>query len=513
MCSEYKFKQLMKANLSNSGEKTKYPKRANRSTSNGCPLSITGIRNTQPHQISDETERGNAINNSLSRKKQTIVCDYLELTTRGTIFRKNPGDPIPTEIILKSGLILKSASTDKKGNPIIVGTKHFQAKYNVFFPGEKDSIATVVCFPRPGGILADNLAQLKVDNRELYANGWTKRVKTLLSMLNVEINNISRLDIAIDSNCVSNDPFLGLHYSSPFIGIFERWERGELVSVGKIRGAKYFEGSKTTGFDRGTRTSSKYVTGYVKSERVDKENKTYIREFWQKNGIQNGDRVERLELKLKSDAIKRTVCPDTGNVGIDIFQLERGGYMAGIMQAHLKKFFEFKFTTGDKNKSRRDGFSTIDWDGLNAETLERIPTTKATNEIWGAKMAISKGLRDADKEYSRKSAKQAIGEAIADGAGQCGAAVVKVVQEHLKEVFPYSIPNDCFDGLDSKIARAIGSHVANVTSDDNAKSFNLSIYQGMAKAHGLQDFYKKKATFYAVGIVGMELPTLQKAVA
>lgn len=462
----------------------------------GRPISITDVNFTLP---SDTHSRETALNASISAKRQVIICDYLELTTKNTIQHLAPGETPELEIHLSGGVRLVTAAKDAKGNPIIAGTKHFQAKYNAFFDGEAQSFATVITYPRKGGILPDYLSQIKVENRELYAKGFTLRLKRLLSALRVEINNVSRLDIAIDSNCVSNDPLLGLRYTSPFIGLFKRWKSGGLENVGRATyNQEHAVGRETTGFDWGKKSASKYLTAYVKSDRIEADDKGYIADFWHLNGIEPVQRVERIELKLKTDAIKRTGNPDDGLAGVDISQLENPAYLAGIMRAHLKGWFEFVVDQPDTNKTRRDNYETIEWNDLEAEKLERIPTTKPKNEVWAAKMAISKGLRDSNKEYTHKAAKRAIVDAIADNGAMCGEAVVKAVQTHLSAVFPYQIPVHCFTGLAPILSRVIGNQVGRVITGKSAKQFNIGIYSSMAKAHNLEDFFNRKARAYGV---------------
>jgi len=466
------------------------------------PLSITDSNFTPGHPTRD---RATALSASISAKKQTIACDFVELTVKNTIKHLEPGETLPLEINLP-GIRLVTASKDAKGNPIMMGTKHFQAKYMAFFDEEAQPFATVLTYPRKGGILPDYLSQIKLENRELYAMGWSTRLLRLLSALRVEINNFSRLDIAVDSNCVGDDPLLGLYYTSPFIGLYKRWKGGFICNrykgwenVGRaVYNQEHAVGRATTGFDWGKKSASKYLTAYVKSDRIEADDKGYIADFWHLNGIEPGQRVERMELKLKTDAIKRTVDPDGGLAGLDISQLEKPAYLAGIMRAHLKGWFEFLIDQPDTNKTRRDNYDPVDWHDLDAQYLERIPTTKPTNEKWAAKMAISKGLRDADKEYTHKAAKEAVADAIADGGAVCGEAAVKVVQEHLSSVFPYAIPAQYFTGLDVKLSRAIGNQVSRVISDDRAKMFNVGIYSSMAKAHNLEDFFNKKARAYGV---------------
>jgi hypothetical protein len=491
----------MKAKLNKFRIKSKsdFPSSSGGGMSVKSPLSITDSNFTPGHPTCD---RATALNASISAKKQTIACDFAELTVKNTIKHLEPGEAPPLEINLP-GVRLVTASKDAKGNPIIIGTKHYQVKYNAFFENEAEPFATVLTYPRKGGILPDYLSQIKVENRELYATGWSARLLRLLSALRVEINNFSRLDIAIDSNCVGNDPLLGLYYTSPFIGLYKRWKAG-MDNVGRaVYNQEHAVGRATTGFDWGKKSASKYLTAYVKSDRIEADDKGYIADFWNLNGIEPGQPVERMELKLKTDAIKRTLeyvdgLADEKNIGVDITRLENPTYLAGIMRAHLKGWFEFVVDQPDTNKTRRDNYETIDWHALDAELLGRIPTTKPKNEVWAAKHAISKGLRDSNKEYSHKAAKEAVADAIADGGAMCDEAVVKAVQTHLRDVFPYTIPAHCFTGLAPILSRAIGDQVSRVISDQSAKQFNIGIYSGMAKAHKLEDFFNKKARAYGI---------------
>ena len=185
----------------------------------GISVSDGGLSLQRPLSITDVNYTlGNTI-----PQKQVICIDFLEVTTKNHIIWLEPGAELPIEIKLPG---VRLIAIDKKGKhaQIVSGTKHFQAKYMAFFDNEVEPFATVVTFPRKGGILPDYLSQIKIENRELYAKGWTIRFKQLLSALRVEINNISRLDIAIDSTCPD---------SSPFIGIYKGYKNNVIEPVGR----------------------------------------------------------------------------------------------------------------------------------------------------------------------------------------------------------------------------------------------------------------------------------------
>jgi hypothetical protein len=465
------------------------------------PSSITGVNSTLGPQ-NPIFDRNKAILEALDAKRETIAVDWLEITVKNSIHHKEHKNDVPNEIKLP-GLTLKGTGLDKDGNPVAIGTKHFQARYNAFFEGEADPFCTILTFPRIGGVLPSHFSQIKIENRELYANGWTERLKNLLSLLRVELNNVTRLDVAIDSNCVSNDHLLGLYYRSPFIGLYQRWRSENLDNIGRtIHHAEYLEARRTTGFDWGRRSSDKFLTAYIKSETLEKDGKEYIQDFWNLNGIKSGQRVERLEIKLKSEAIKRLVNPDDGTTGIDIFNLENPAYLAGIMRVQLKGFFDFTLLGGDSNKSRRDKYETVDWESLGAALLQKTPSIQPENETWAAKQAINKGLRDSDKEYAQTALKMAIsetvGEAITDDGMKITSAVVALVQAHLKATFHYFIPESCFAGIAPKLGKAIAADLRASISDDQAKALNVSYFAHMAKAHDLGEYFERKTRLYGI---------------
>jgi hypothetical protein len=319
--------------------------------------------------------------------------DWFEATLKGYVVY--PEEDAPPKIDYPGSVTLK---LDPYG-----GTKHYQFKFRVYFGSDPDPFALLLTSPRVGGVLDPDLSQIHVQNHWLYRDGWTDKLKWLLKVMNVEINNVTRLDVAIDS------PTAG------FMRFFEAYERGAYIAKGRaVKVNKHFEsGSErdTTGFDWGSKNSGRSMTAYKKSARLDVENKEYIKAWWIKNGLQlDMGEVERLELKMKREVLNRIADPETGEVGLsggNLTRLEDGAFLAGIFKSQVKNWFEFVKPGGDKNISRKEVFSPINWKELEIIKMERLSSTKPPNEAWQAKRAISKTQKDfQDPEFVREFSRQ-----------------------------------------------------------------------------------------------------------
>jgi hypothetical protein len=263
------------------------------------------------------------------------------------------------------------------------GTKHYQHKYRVYLPGEKDPFALLFTAPRNTKILAPDFSQIKVENHQLYRAGWTVKLAAVFDALRLTLHNLTRLDIAIDG--------------TGFLKQIERFERGEIESIGKVQTADYKTAQRDrTGYAWGKRSSEKMLTIYDKSAELKRTNKRYISDTWTTNNLNGGQlsNIERLELRLKGAALKRLVIPETGEA-IQYERLEDAGYMAGIMQSSFTRWFEFVLPDEQKNVSRKERVQIVDFEQFKTIKMERLSTTQKPNEVWRAKMATSKILKDA----------------------------------------------------------------------------------------------------------------------
>ena len=416
----------------------------------------------------------------------TIAADWVELTCLGyPTGYPVPGLPAEDEIKADDGNVtLRMAQGGK-------GTKHYRHKYNIYVGEDKTAFASILVLPREGGVLQDNYNQLKIENEQLYVRGWAAKLRYVLSALSLRVNNVTRLDIALDG--------------AGFFEVFNRFERGELEKVGKTTfathklaeleqvgeakqmGALTFVTHRTagrtlTGFDWGKRSSDKFLTCYNKTREMASGKKGYICQFWQANGLEL-EQVERLELKLKAEAIKKTVDPDDGEVGIKLERLEDGAYLAGIMRAHLVNYFDFVLPGNDTNVTRRERLKFIKWEAIGAEKLERLTSTKPANEVWRAKQAASKLIDDAEK--LTEAVRAAIDdELITEVSDELVNAIIDEVRQHLKSSFLYKIPDECWTGLQSRIRKVLGSCIKAGISPETLRSMPVAIARALAKQHG-----------------------------
>ncbi len=308
-------------------------------------------------------------------KKSTKYCisvDWFECTTTGKFLPSNVESP--PETLEFSGITLKLDG---------YGTKHYQQKYNVYLFREENPFALILAGSRNTKILAPDFSQIKIENHQLYRKDWTVKLATVLDALGLQLNNITRLDVAIDG--------VG------FLSQIERFERGEIESIGKVQTCDFKTAQRDrTGYNWGKRSSEKMLTIYDKSAELKRTNKLYISDTWAVNDLNGGqlDQIERLELKLRGKAIKRLLLPETGEA-IQYERLEEAAYLAGIVKASFVKWFEFILPDNQRNITRKKRVEIIDFEYFKAIEMQRLPTTQKPNEVWRAKMAASKLLADA----------------------------------------------------------------------------------------------------------------------
>jgi hypothetical protein len=309
--------------------------------------------------------------------KYTINSDWCELTARGVIVPGYVEDP-PRELTFENGSIRLELARNGRG------TQHYKFVYDVYTDEDPEPFALLLTAPRPGGVLHDGFNQLRVLNYQLYREGWTAKLNRAIRGLGLTLNNVTRLDIAMDGH--------------GFFEFFQKFSRGQYDRVGKGKYSTHNEGNRElTGFDWGGKTSDKHITCYNKTKRIETENKAYVRDFWELNGLSIEKDVERLELKIRAKAIKKIADPETGELGVDLARLEDAQYLSGIFRAQCKNYFEFTLPSNDTNVTRRDRISPIDWEAFDGVQMQRLPTTKAPNEKWRAKISAAKILEDGKK--------------------------------------------------------------------------------------------------------------------
>ncbi len=244
------------------------------------------------------------------------------------------------------------------------GTKIFKYSYEIFFKGKL--FGKCHCHPRAAEILKPDYIQFQVSNNVLYEAGGFTDIKYFFKALHWKVLNITRFDIALDGVKV--------------IDLVDQFVMGKIEKLGKAKVRPYFTGKREMeGFDIGSRASNKWITGYMKCEELEKTGKTYIKEFWERTGLDITGKVERLELKVRSEEVKKIS-------GFNWEDLDNFEYLATIFRTCMKNFFEFVYLGGDTNVTRKQKIEFINWDFLGASLLDRL-STRETTEIYRMKQA------------------------------------------------------------------------------------------------------------------------------
>jgi len=303
-------------------------------------------------------------------KKYCINIDWLELYLNNFwLDQENESN----DIKINENLIFEN---------IGYGNKNFKYGFNVYLHGEK--FATAFISPR-SEILESGSWTMKIENYKLYESEIFNSITEICTAINCNVKNVSRLDIALDG--------------FGFMETMEKAQKGEIFRKGqakeniyrapqyteeKIKRGEYRRTRPITGFDIGSRKSDKYITGYVKTDRILKENKTYIRKVWQKAGL-SPHKVERLEVKLNSKYLSKLKIYSRENrleeFNYDMLKEERN--LIAIFKEAIKNNFDFVYN----NKSRVEDCTEvqiIDWSKINSARLEKSKAPEP-NFIYGMK--------------------------------------------------------------------------------------------------------------------------------
>jgi len=250
----------------------------------------------------------------------------------------------------------------------MLGTKIFKYSYEMYFAGKL--FGKVHCCPRSPEVLKPDLIQFQIENNVLYEVGALNDVKYVLKKMCWEVVNITRVDIALDGVKV--------------LQMIDSFRKDQIIKLGKAKVHSYTTGKNILeGFDVGSRSSNKWITGYNKSEELEVSNKGYIKKYWENCGLDTSEDIERLELKLRNEEIKKIS-------DFDWKELDNFEYLASLFRSCMKNFFEFVALEESKlhtNTTRMKRIEFIDWDAIGAKLLPRM-STQQVNEVYRVKQAV-----------------------------------------------------------------------------------------------------------------------------
>lgn len=426
--------------------------------------------------------------------KYCICLDWLEYTTKGYFLHPDTVDA-PNRIKLSDNVELGLADH---------GTKHYRFTYHVYFADDPQPFATILTLPRKKNALNGSFSQIKLENWSLYRSDCIDKVVRLNNALGVELNNLTRIDIAIDGRNL--------------MWVFSAWKAGRLAQIGrKVATDEKCIGRELDLFHWGSQGAKRSLKGYRKGKTIEKQNKQYIREWWRLNGLigpdDTGDDIERLEISMRADACKRVIDPETGELGVDLTRLDKTKYLAGIMKVQFQNWFEFAVPSQkDTNKSRWKRIKHIHWEHLEALDLERLSTTKSPSETWRAKRATQKLILDGEKyKYLQDAAKFHLEHNSERTFNrECLDGLQPKIKSFLKTGYPYHIPDEVLTGLvDGVIKDHLSNQILFSITDETVKDLPLVMGFAMAREHSIDEWVRRRL-FYIQPKVGMKYSMLDR---
>lgn len=273
------------------------------------------------------------------------------------------------------------------------GTKVFKRIFELRV-GE-DVVAHLFTHPRFVEHMPEGTVSLQMANNLLYTKDWTQVYKMLVKNIGMVVNNISRLDIAID----------GVNGMIKYLTNYTKQNEGfeEILRVGRARLSPLNFKDKNftyTGFNIGSRSSDKYMVVYQKSVELKISGKQYIIDFWEKSGLKN-ENVERIEIRLNNKYLSTIKFIDQ-----DYSVLENPNVLARIYEQSIKKYFDFRYNTCKSNIAFCDKIELIPFNQFSFEPLIRCKPVKMDAK-YRAKITVKHSFEQVVKEYVTGEQKQA----------------------------------------------------------------------------------------------------------
>jgi hypothetical protein len=211
--------------------------------------------------------------------------------------------------------------------------------------------------------LFEHTAILKLENHVLYQSGWTSRLQDFFDLVGLEVRTVSRLDIALDGL----EDITAKVQQLASKDIFRQRGRAT-IAPHEVRNGRW-EGLKV-----GRVSSDIHATVYNKSKELERSNKSYIKDFWFRNGIEDCSQVSRFELRFRWKCLKR--CDDWAK-NIDLSRLENPRYLVSLVRTNIRNWLDFEYVGKDTNATRlqenKELTELFDWDAIGGELIERHP--------------------------------------------------------------------------------------------------------------------------------------------
>lgn len=269
--------------------------------------------------------------------------------------------------------------------PLGMGTQMFEHVWQWYWHGEH--CANILTHGR--GVIKPNTAKIELLNHVLYSSEWMDVLAAVIDSCKFPaIRNISRIDIAIDgANHVPK-------FLNSWIGEITFNPNYRIQMKGKARINPGMLNVKTGMYEafrigRG----KKYVTIYNKTQEINtRSHKEYIRETWERAGLDLNTDNWRVELRMNSESIKQID-------QLDIKRLNDPNYLLQIFKTQIENFFQFVDMRGQTNISYGTVIDLFQFEKLKVPLLHKIPR-KVVDGAYKAKMAIHNAVKDVIQVYS-----------------------------------------------------------------------------------------------------------------
>lgn len=307
-------------------------------------------------------------------------------------------------------------------------TLHFNSHFVLFY--KKEQCAHILLNSKNEVFFKKDVVKVEFSNHTLYSGVWIE-VYNALEAFSLKYKGVGRVDIAID----------GVNYLHKMLNLYAKQTVQNrtiiLKNSSEIRArfsAKVLN-NKTMLFENfniGAQGGTKMITVYNKSLEIVKSGKTYIQEFWLRNGIlkqaanldtlqkelntleKKGletfhltgyENIYRFELRLKSEAIK-----EIEDFDIDMLKDSQG--LANIVRTHCRKYFDMCWND-HSNITKCSSFDILPYNKLNAKVINKIARVEKDG-TYKAKMTIHGLVQDIYKGYTMQFNTNEILETIMD---------------------------------------------------------------------------------------------------
>jgi hypothetical protein len=276
--------------------------------------------------------------------KNVVFVDWFETTL--DLMDVSKIDWLSNHIILSENLILEN-----RGH----GRGFYKNLWNVIYMGE---VFGELLTHGTKHYMGHTQGQFKINNEHLYRVDWLDTYKEIIQLMGWSHISTTRLDIAIDGVAGDNAKRIATrHLNGRVIG-----------RKGKAKLSVTYASDKTmTRFHNGSPNSIMTATIYNKTADIDLTDKTYIRDAWNQNNLeQKTDNVNRFELRMKSKALPKK--------DFDWTRFDDVNYLASIVRTKCKNWFEFYYNGTDKNVHRnykKNTMKWINWDEISGELLPK----------------------------------------------------------------------------------------------------------------------------------------------